>query len=134
MLYIALLVGIIISFFLGYLWYGPLFGTIWNTGMGFSPEVIAVNKSKNVKKVVGLNILSQVIIALVTYNLLHLLGITSAIAAIEIMLLVWLGYSLPISLEPVLWDNKPWIVFCINASYRIVSYFCIALALVFISH
>lgn len=133
MLYIALLIGICISFSLGYLWYGPLFGTIWNTGMGFSPEEIELNKSKNMKKVVGLNILSQTIIALVTYNLFHLLGVTTAISAIEIIVLVWLGYTLPVSLEPVLWDNKPWTVFYINASYRIVSYIGIALALVFIA-
>ena len=134
MMYIALLVGTVVSFFLGYLWYGPFFGTLWNTGMGFSTEDIETRKTKNIQKIVTLNIVSQIITAAVAYNLLNLLGITTIIGAFEIMFLVWLGFSLPISLEPVLWDHKPWNIFFINVSYRIVSYLCIAIAIITIAH
>ncbi len=133
MLYFALFSSVAVSFFLGYLWYGPLFGTIWNTNMGFTPEYRENQKTKPIAKVVSLNILSQIVIVLVLYSLLQIAGVTSIVGAIEIMFLVWIGIAVPIGLESVLRDNKPWIIFFINTTYRLVSYLCIAVLLMAIA-
>ncbi|MBY0328525.1 DUF1761 domain-containing protein [Patescibacteria group bacterium] len=133
MLYFALFFSVAVSFFLGYLWYGPLFGTLWNTNMGFASEYTEKQKTTSKKKVVLFNIFSQIVITLVLFSLLQLVGITSLVGAIEIMILVWVGIAVPIGLEPVLWDNKPWIIFFINTSYRLVSYLCTAIILIVIA-
>ena len=64
----AIIVAALLSFVLGGLWYGPLFGKLWMREVGLTPEQAG---QMNAKKVFGLSFLWTLVMA---YNLAFFLG------------------------------------------------------------
>jgi hypothetical protein len=123
--YWAVLVSAIAAMGLGYLWYGPIFGTQWISLMGWSK---AEMESK-MKAGVGPQYLLQAAGALVmAYVLAHYvifagsyLHQSGIVAGIEGGIWSWLGFAAPVSLGSVLWDGKSWKLWGINAGYFLVT-------------
>ena len=125
MFYLIGLVTGIISFFIGCIWYMPLFGKAWQRGMGFSDEKI---KSIFVPKRIIVAIISELVAALCTVGILYNLSAEIPLPVRAIMLIVVVaGHGVKLAI----FDGKKAGVILINEGYKIVTIllFYIALAL-----
>ncbi|MGB3922110.1 MAG: DUF1761 domain-containing protein [Minisyncoccia bacterium] len=122
--YWAVLVAAVSSMAVGFLWYGLLFKKPWMAMMGYAPEVMsgmkmAANKAYAIQFVASLvmaYVLSHVLVFATSY--MNSSGWTSGASSGFWM---WLGFVAPVSLGVVLWENKPWKLWYINASHYLVS-------------
>lgn len=121
--FVAILVAVVANFFLGFLWYTPLFGKAWarELGLDTSKKPTSGQMAKGmIIMVIGNFFLAFVLahnIAAWTYvpgtaemskfsNIMSAAGFT------------WLGFYLPVDLGVVAWESKSWKLFGINTSYH----------------
>lgn len=126
--YLAVLVGALAAFFAGWLWYSPfLFGKVWMKLKGIKQKDM---KADNMP----LRMLGGVVAALVTaYVLAYFMadaGVADVGGALELAFWLWLGFTAPVMFGAVLWDNKPFAVYAIDAVYRYVAFGIMALVIV----
>ena len=110
---------------LGALWYGPLFGKLWMTLSGMTEEKIAAAKAKGMGKTYALAFLGCLLMA---YVLAHSLIFASAYfkasglsSGLTAGFWNWLGFIVPVTLGSVLWEDKPWKLWCLNNAYWLLS-------------
>lgn len=123
--YLAIIVSTILMMIIGYVWYGPLFGKPWSALMKFTPEHMAAARAKGMTT-------NYIIMALGAFLMSFILAhaiifadtfmqIGGALAGTLVGVMNWLGFVVPVSLSIVLWDNKPWKLWFINAGYYLVG-------------
>lgn len=120
--YLAVLVAAIAAVVLGGIWYGPVFGKLWITLMGWTPKEIEEAKKKGMGKSYALTALGALVMA---YVLAHFVVgwamATIAQSAVFIGLQtgfwLWLGIVLPVLLSSVLWEKKSWKLYLLNVGY-----------------
>lgn len=113
-----IVLAIVASIILGFAWYGPLFGKQWMSLMGITPKQMKDAKKKGMPKSTYLWMILGCLVTAVTINTLFP---ANAWAAVKMAAMVWLGFILPILLGTVLWENRPWKLFFINAAYYLVN-------------
>ena len=123
--YFAVLVAAVSAIVLGFLWYGPLFGKPWMKLMGFTKESLEKSKKAGMTKTYVLMVLTTLVTA---YVLSHVISFATAFmqtsgisAGLSAGFWMWLGFTVPILMDAQMWEGKPWKLFWINASYRLVS-------------
>lgn len=122
---LAVLVAAASAIVLGFLWYGPFFGTPWMKIMGFTKD----DMQKAMKNGAGKTYALMIVASLVTaYVLSHLISFSAAYmqtsgvtVGLSTAFWVWLGFSVPVLMDAQLWEGKTWKLFWINASYRLAS-------------
>ena len=125
--YLAVLSAAIISMVLGGLWYSPLlFGNIWMKEMNINKKKVEEMKKKGIVKsgmlksyvlmFVGCLVTSCVLAHFVKY-----LQVNTFILALQLAIMVWLGFIVPMALSSVLWEGKSIKVYLINVGYTLVS-------------
>ena len=124
----AVIAAVVASFFLGWLWYGPLFGKKWAGLMGMATD--AKPDAKVMMRGMALMVLGTFLTA---YVLLHaseiwrpsvwdkgadapfyFYGFFSAF-------FTWIGFYVPMLLGAVAWEGRSWGLFRINAAYHFVN-------------
>lgn len=130
----AVIIAVIATFILGFLWYTPLFGKAWAKEMGFDLSV----KPKSGVMIRGmlLMVLGNLFLA---YVLAHNMAAYNPVSwgqeameaspvsiAFMASFFTWLGFFLPVDLNTVAWEMKSWKLFTINTSYHFVSLFLTA--------
>ena len=126
--YIAIVVVAIANMFLGFLWFGPLFGKTWTRLMGWSQTQIEEGKAKMKKdgwKTYLLAFLVSLVMACVLGKFLvflsFYLGLTGLAAGLKVGFLSWLGFIAPVTLGSVLWEGKSWRLWFLMNSYYLVA-------------
>ena len=128
--YLAVLACGVVAMVLGSLWYGPFFGRSWAKLMGFTPEMMEKMKKDPVGKKKMMNSYGMMFLGslVMTYVLAHALAFASAYmkvsgpaAGLQVGFWNWLGFVVPVSMGTVLWENKPWKLWWINASYYLAQ-------------
>lgn len=120
--YLAILVSGIVSMFLGWSWYGPLFGKQWMALSGITmPPVITPEIKKGMTRGYIGTLVGAVITAFVLSNVLIAFGATTAGEALRIAFIAWLGFFVPTGMGMVLWEGKPWKLYFIHIGYSLVS-------------
>lgn len=128
---VAILVAVIANFFLGFIWYTPLFGKIWGREMGYDP------KEKPGKKVMfkgmAFMIIGNFLLAFVlSHNIaawkfvpgMDQMGVLGS--ALNSSLFTWLGFYFPGDLGSTVWEKKSWKLFFINTGYHLASLVVVA--------
>lgn len=134
--YFAVFVGAVASFIVGWLWYGPLFGTQWRALMGFTNESMKSMKITPQKAMLG-GLISSLVLAYVYAHDVFVWGdffgasVGSAAFAFQLALWIWLGYFVTNTAGAWLWEGKPFKLVLLNIGYQFVSLFLMALVLVF---
>jgi len=123
--YWAVLVAAIVQMFLGWLWYGPLFGKSWSAMMGFTPEKMQEAQAKGMGKsytimTVGALLMSWILAHAIVFASTYLM-FYGALAGITVGFLNWLGFIAPVTLSSVLWEGKSWKFWFLNAGYYLVG-------------
>src|SRR3989344_4053159 len=126
--YIAIVVVAIANMFLGFLWFGPLFGKTWTRLMGWSQTQIEEGKAKMKKdgwKTYLLAFLGSLVMALVLGYFLvftsYYLDITGISAGMQTGFFAWLGFVAPVTLGAVLWEGRPWKLWFLMNGYYLVA-------------
>jgi hypothetical protein len=115
--YLAVFVAALLSFVVGGLWYGPLFGKAWMNEMGFTEESL---KNANMGKIYGTSFVLALVIA---FNLAAFLGdkadLTWGLTAGALAGIGWVAASIGIT---YLFGRKTMKLFLIDAGYQAVTY------------
>ena len=118
---VAVLIAAVVSFFIGMLWYSLLlFSKAWMKSMGITEKDMKKKKPGNMVKVLGPMFVSTLIMAYVLEMLIGSLGITTAIAGMQIAFWIWLGFMATINFGAVLFESRSKEWFFITAGYQLV--------------
>lgn len=126
----AILVTVVANFFLGFIWYTPLFGKVWGKEMGYDPDM-KPEKGVFIRGLIFM-LIGNFFFAWV---LAHNIGAWSFVPGVDKMsemgmimssaIFTWLGFYLPGELGATVWEKKSWKLFGINTGYHLA---CLILA------
>ncbi len=132
---IAVLIAVVANFFLGFVWYTPLFGKVWNKELGLPPDYAASGGA--LAKGLIFNVIGCFLIALVLSNNIAawtpktwgsaLPGMSPIAQALSAAFFSWLGFMVPILLNGPAWEKRSWKLFAINGGYYLVALIVAAL-------
>jgi len=115
----AVFVAAFSAFFIGWIWYGPLFGRQWMKLHGFTHDDIQKGILP-MPAIMGINYVATVLAA---FSLAMFLGaeadVTFGIFAGLMIAIFWIATS---RLNDVLYERKPMGLFWINVGYNVVIY------------
>lgn len=127
--FMAIGIAVLANFFLGYLWYTPLFGKLWAKELGLNME----QKPPASEFIRGL-IIMLVGNFLMAWVFAHNIAVwnpgtwglpvgemTFSSMAIPSAFFTYLGFYLPGDLSRLAWENKSLKLFAINTSYHFLS-------------
>jgi hypothetical protein len=136
--FMAVAAAVVVSFFFGWLWYGPLFGKKWAGLMNMPTD--GKPDPKVMLRGMGLMVLGTFLTAYVlaysaevwrpslwragTDAPAYLYGFCSGF-------FTWLGFYVPMLLGAVAWEGRSWSLFGLNASYHFVNLQIIAMILAY---
>lgn len=131
--------AIVANFFIGYLWYGPIFGKAWASAIGVDGSAA---KGPQMAKALGLTILGLI---LMTFVLSQNIGAWTPSSwglrddpsqrlaqVLSAAGFTWLGFVLPVLFSSLTWEGRPFRFFAINAGYWLVMLTVAAFALVYL--
>ncbi len=126
--YLAVLVSAVVSFAIGFLWYGPLFGKQWISMMGFSKNSM---KSMKIKPAVSMSLgfLSTLLMSYVLAMFVFFTQSSTIMSGITLGFWTWLGFIATTTLGSVLWENKSLRIYILNNSYNLISILTMAVIL-----
>jgi hypothetical protein len=124
--YVAVLVAVVANFFLGFLWYTPLFGKAWAKEMGFDMSVKATGgqMAKGLIFMVIGNFFMAYVFAhnIEAWSFVPDMDQMSAnIKILNAAVFTWLGFYVPIDLSRVAWEKSSWKLFFINTGYHLAT-------------
>lgn len=119
-----IIIATIVGFGIGMVWYSPYgFGKHWMKIAGSSDKK-KIPKDE-MQKLMAFSmtgaVLSSLVKAAVLAAFLQWLNPLSLQLSLWYALLAWLGFMMPITLSPVLFEQKPFQLFLINTGYYLVS-------------
>lgn len=122
--YLAVVIATVANFFIGFIWYTPLFGKAWAKELGINtsgpPPAGALAKGM-IMGLIG-NFFMAYVLAHNNAAWTFVPGM-SEMSTVGIILsagiFTWLGFYLPVDLNRVAWENSSWKLFGINTSYHL---------------
>lgn len=124
----AILASAVACFFVGFLWYTPLFGKAWAKENGF--DMSAKVEGSAIAKGMILNLIGNFFLAYVLAHNIAAWSYVPGIGEIGIWgniissaVFTWLGFYVPVDLNTVAWERKSWKLFFINTGYHLVTVF-----------
>lgn len=128
--FVAILVAVVANFFLGFIWYTPLFGKLWAKELGLKmdekPGAGVMIKGMSIM-VIG-NFLMAWVFAhnIAVWNPAtwgHAIpeGMEPTTMALMASIFTWLGFYLPGDLSRMAWENNSWKLFFINTVYHFLT-------------
>lgn len=135
--FLAIAIAVVANFFLGFLWYTPLFGNAWAKEMGMSrdqPPPKGVFARGLIMNVIGNFFLAFVFAHNIAVWMPETWGQPSdggsaAAYALTASAFTWIGFYLPVDLNTVAWEGRSWKFFFINTSYHFLSLVLVAMIL-----
>ncbi len=120
--WLGVLGATLVSFIVGFLWYGPLFGKLWLKLSKIPASEIAKNKQKGMAKPMILNFIGILITSFVFAQIINLLGISSIGQGAVLGFWIWLGFFASATmLNGTIWEGKPWSLYVLNSLYWLVN-------------
>jgi len=128
---LSILIAGIVSAVIGFVWYHPrVFGSAWMRLSGITPEMSERGKKRmHVNATVAL--LASILGAFVLYSLEMKLGVYDINGAMQLGFWMWAGFVVPALSGIVLWEQKPVLLYVINAGYWLVSFVAMSIVLLY---
>ncbi|HTJ50551.1 MAG TPA: DUF1761 domain-containing protein [Cyclobacteriaceae bacterium] len=132
----AILVAVVANFFLGFIWYTPLFGKAWAKEMGFDTSVKPPT-SDLIKGMIFMVIGNFFLAYVFAHNIAawgYVPGVKEMPKMSNVMsstIFTWLGFYFPVDIGAVAWEKKSWKLFGINTSYHFVMLLVASLILTY---
>jgi hypothetical protein len=125
--WVAVIVAAIAAVVIGGLWYAPfLFGKVWQRSIGKTDaELVAMRKKAGPGY--ALAIVGALVTAWVVAVTVKWAGATTAMDAVEVGVIVWLGYIVSQMVIGTMFEGRSWTLFGINMSNQLVNILVMAL-------
>ena len=117
--HLAVLVGVILQFILGFLWYGPLFGEPWMGMVGLDMATIEANPPGAGEWIT--NIVSAVVSMYVLAWLFTRINVTSLVQGLLIGLLIGFAFVLLSTMTSGMFAKDPYALAWITGGYTTVG-------------
>lgn len=121
----TIIIGAVVLFVFGFLWYGPLFGKQWMAMMKFTPEEIEKGKAMGLSGMKKQMFISLVFALITTYILSYLVPALLPVSFsdfLKTVLVIWLGFIGPVHINTYLWEGKSFKLVLFNSVYSILSF------------
>jgi hypothetical protein len=126
---LGVLLAAVATFAVGMLWYSPLvFGKAWMRLNGYTPERMVEMKQK-VGRAYLVSFIAYLVLAV---GLDSVAGAGSPIDAIKISVRVWLFFVLPVSVTALMFSERPFGAWLIDAGYQVVYFAVMGVVLSFL--
>ena len=119
--WLAVLVAAISNMVLGFLWYGPFFGKQWIKLEGWTKADMEKAQKEGMSKTYALTFVGAIVMAYVLNVVLNNSSAVDYMSGAMVGFWVWLGFTVPVLMNEVLFGRKLWQVFYINVGYYLVS-------------
>ena len=118
--YVAVVVSALVAFFVGAVWYSPvLFAKAWMSAHGYTSDKLDEMKQGMTRAYI-VSFLSYVVMALVMGALVSWSGASTAGHGLRLGLYVWVGFAATIGLTNVLFSDRKFATYLIDAGYQLV--------------
>lgn len=124
---LAVIVAAIAAFVVGFLWHGPLFGRQWMSLAKITEAQIKEAQAAGMGKTMLIAFVAQLVTAYVIAHFAVLWGAAGIVGALRLAFWSWLGFVVPVLLNPVLWERRSVHLYLFNIVYTFVSFAVIAL-------
>jgi hypothetical protein len=127
----AILASGLLAVLLAMIWYHPrVFGTAWAQMSGITPEM--QERGKRRMPIMGFfAFLAALLVAYVMTYVSAAWGFYDWKGGLQLGFWIWIGFVAPTSLGSVLWEQKPFRLYLINALYWLVALLLMAQCIVF---
>ncbi|HEX9797216.1 MAG TPA: DUF1761 domain-containing protein [Anaerolineales bacterium] len=115
--WLAVLVGTVINMFVGFLWYGPLFGQMWMRMIGKRADEIQSDSRMYVVTGVAALVSSYVLAVLIGAS-----GVVTLFGGMMIGIFVWVGIGATGTLVYTTFEGPPRNVWMLHALYQLVVF------------
>lgn len=126
--FFPMFVAALVSFFVGWIWFGPLFGGIWMDAMKLS------RKERGKKVPILLPLIFGFLLAIIgTYAIavfIQSLGISGVSNALLLGLIIWFGFFFTMHFGNGMWENKDIRIFFLYSAHDLVRILLICIILV----
>lgn len=126
----AVIISMVLSVLIGFFWYGPLFGKQWMKLTGISMPDKNPGFAMMIKPMIISMIGALFMAVTMTYSI-YFMGGSGITAGLEAAFWNWLGFTVPVLLNFVAWENKSWKLFAIHTSYWLVLLCAMGIVLTF---
>lgn len=133
---VAILVAVVANFFLGFIWYTPLFGKVWGKEMGYAPDM-KPETSVFVRGLIFMIIGNFLFAWVFSHNIAAwdfvpgISEMSKAQNAIMAAVFTWIGFYVPGALGATVWEKHSWKLFAINTGYNLASLLVVAFILTY---
>jgi len=132
----AILVTVVATFILGFVWYTPLFGKAWAKEMGVDMSVKPPGSelAKGMIFMVIGNFFMAYVFAHNNAAWSYVPGAAEMSPMAKVLnasIFTWLGFYFPVDLGSVVWEKKSWKLFGINTGYHFAMLFVAAIILTY---
>ena len=118
--WVAVFVAAVANMAVGFVWYGPLFGKMWQSLMGFNEESMK-NMPLTAKQAISGGFVTALIMSYVLAHFAYLSGVDTVSGGLQLAFWVWLGFIATASASSFLWEGKPFKLFVLNAVEQLVA-------------
>ncbi len=124
--YLSILIAAVVSFVLGGIWYNLLFGKTWER-----LQKVKMGAGKSRPLLLLVNFIASLVTAWVLVHTLVYAGATTLTDALLVGFMTWLGYfAVTGALGMVLWQNKSFKLYLIDAGFWLVNIILMSMVLV----
>lgn len=128
-MFFPILIAGIVSMLIAFAWYHPrVFGSAWARMTNLSPEMVEAGK-RRMPFTAPIGLLASMLVAYVMNYFGIAWGVFDVIGAIELAFWCWVGFMAPTMLGVVLWEQKSFKLYLINAGYWLVALIAMAIIL-----
>lgn len=122
--------SLVFSTILGFLWYGPLFGTAWMKHAGIKmpdskPTFVMMAPSLSLS-LLGTLFLSFTLMSMIEFHSAYF-GVSGLGTNLSLAFFLWVGFIVPVHLNQIAWEQRSWTLFAINVGQWLVLMLGIAL-------
>ena len=110
----------IVSFVVGSVWHGPLFGKHWMALSGFTENGIK-KMPLSAQQAMVLGFISTLVLGYVISYFVRAMSVTTIPEALSLGLFVWIGFIATTLANSVLWEGKSPKLFAFNLAYALVN-------------
>ena len=122
----AILIGIVIYFVVGMVWYGPIFGKTWMKLVGLTPEKIQQDQSKAPYTIA---VITSAVNVYALAILLNLINTQTVLAALGVAILVWLGLFLCPTMNNYAFESRSMKLMWINSCEILIGMAIVSIVL-----
>jgi hypothetical protein len=127
MILLRIIAAALATLIIGFLWYHPrVFGTLWMRLVNLSPEMVERGRRRSFL-FMSLAFVCACATAYAFALFSHAASTASFSGALFLPLFAWLGFVVPTSLMETAWEERPWQLFAVNASYWLVTLVVVSL-------